>query len=190
MSKHSSPNPPQTSAQNAGSQNPVLNEAALEAFQKEQEAASRKADADPTQLSGLAPMPNGYGALSAESLEALAGSSPAGLDQALKLLQLKERIKILRLEEDERASKAKLTAQMVREVFKQQQEDKAMKDACERSGHRRENGTQALGAQHDSYGKLISICVRCHRVYHGVGNGPDELPSHFLSALQNETIGG
>lgn len=165
----------------SGTPSPVLNDAALDAFQKEQEAEARKTSATPAS--------EGLGALSSESIEALMGTE-AGLDKALKLLQLKEGIKNLRMEESERASKAKLTAQMVREVFKQQTEDKAMKDGCERSGHRRENGTQALGAQHDAYGKLIAVCVRCFKVYHGVGAGMDELPPHFMAALSNEIIGG
>lgn len=131
-----------------------------------------------------APPPEG---LTFAYLQRLAASDP---EAALRALALAESLEKFRLKEEESTARKTMTVRMVQEVRKNAAATAAFQKSCEMVGHRRRDGSCAIGGQKDGSGKLILICVMCQKVYEGIGDGKEQLPPQYAAAIDYEYIGG
>lgn len=111
-------------------------------------------------------------------------------DEALKILELRERLDRAKKLSAEREVEASAKIQMLKEVEREIEQRELHQAGCERTGHIRENGTTAISGQTGSNGAVyITVCQKCHKIFSGIGDQPGQLPSHIANRVDWEATG-
>ena len=123
-----------------------------------------------------------------ENLEALASSNPA---EALRFLELQEKLESHAKKQEERRQNANFQINMLKSIEDSMRQKANAQAGCERRGHVRQDNSLALGAQKDSKGIIHAVCTQCQKVWdQGIGDGPGQIPPHIVNRMNSELIGG
>ncbi len=126
--------------------------------------------------------------LNLEQIEALALTD---VDGALKQLQLQSQLETARALHEKRTQDANFRLSMLQSTQAKMVREAQYRAQCEQRGHRRDDGSLAIGGQRDSSNVFHGVCCKCGKVWDkGIGSGPGQLPPFFANNLNSEMIGG
>lgn len=126
--------------------------------------------------------------LTLDDIEILANTDP---DAALKWLNLQSQLETARALHEKRTQDANFRLSMLQSTEAKMRREAQYRAACEQRGHRRDDGSLAIGGQRDASMVFHGVCCKCGKVWDkGIGSGPGQLPPFFANNLNSEMIGG
>lgn len=110
-------------------------------------------------------------------------------NKALAVLNLQEKLAVLDKMAAEREVEAQSKLRMLQEVERWIADRHAEQNACERVGHIRENGSSAISGQTAGNGQYCLVCIKCQKLFIGIGEGEGELPSYIANRVDWANVG-
>lgn len=112
------------------------------------------------------------------------------LERTERQLNVRARLREERKLELEQEQTIQFQKTMLLDWQRQEDEREAGIHMCAMSGHKREDGSTAIGGQRDSRNVLNAVCQRCQAVFVGVGDGEGQLAPIYANMLDQNLIGG
>jgi hypothetical protein len=127
--------------------------------------------------------------MSIEEIERLSYTDPA---KAQQMLDVRARLREEKKRTADVESQVKFSQLVLSKTAEEEERWRLYRIACERAGHKREDGKTAVGGQRGVGGDFKTgtfCCQRCQKSYVGVGDGPGQLPSFIANSMDWELVG-
>lgn len=126
--------------------------------------------------------------LTVAQLEEMINKAPPS--DPLVYINLMEKLKGLKKQEFEDNQKIRMSVGIYQNLLAKERQQEMVQRGCEMNRHMREDNRSALVGQHDNNHDLNLVCQRCFKEYHGIGNGPGQLPMQLAQTVDMSLVGG